>query len=116
MGNHIVHIEFPADNPAGLGGFYNRLFGWETSPMGEGYVLFNPGGGAVGGGFSKPEGDQPGAVVCYIQVDDIDTKLAEIDAAGGSTLKGKTKISDEHGYFALFADPNGNTMGIWSRQ
>lgn len=115
MGNHIVHIEFPADNPAGLGGFYNQLFGWETTPMSEGYVLFNPGDGAVGGGFSTPEGGQPNWVVCYIQVDDIDAKLAEIGAAGGSTFKGKTEIGGGHGFYALFKDPNGNIMGVWSQ-
>jgi uncharacterized protein len=115
MGNHIVHIEFPAGDPAGAGAFYNQLFGWETTPMSEGYVLFNPGEGAVGGGFSKPEGPSPNWVVCYIQVDDIEAHLAKIAAAGGSMVVPKTKISDEHGFFALFKDPQGNIAGLWSQ-
>ena len=26
-----------------------------------------------------------------------------------------TKISDDFGYYALFQDPHGNTVGLWSR-
>jgi len=115
MGNKIVHIEFPAGDPAGAGEFYKQHFGWELTPMGEGYTLFDPGDGGVGGGFSKPEGPSPNWVVCYIQVDDIEVKLAELVAAGGEQLLAKTEIGGGHGFYALFKDPQGNIAGLWSK-
>ena len=41
--------------------------------------------------------------------------LAKIEDKGGQIINNKTKISDEHGYYALFKDTCGNYMGLWSK-
>ena len=48
---------------------------------------------------------------------DIEAGLKLIERYGGKTLKGKTAIgeSPENGYFALFEDPCGNKMCLYSQ-
>ncbi|MBI2932777.1 MAG: hypothetical protein HYY16_14105 [Planctomycetes bacterium] len=53
-----------------------------------------------------------------LKVADIPATLAQVEKAGGRTLKTRTPViegSQEYGFFALFADPNGNRLGLWSR-
>jgi predicted enzyme related to lactoylglutathione lyase len=53
----------------------------------------------------------PSYVTIYIQVDDLDAKLAEIAALGGHTVVPPTQINDDM-TFAMFADPSGNVVGL----
>jgi predicted enzyme related to lactoylglutathione lyase len=115
MAGSVCHVDIPSKDLAVSGEFYSAVFGWAISPMGEGYSLWKPQEGNAGGGFSLPEDGQPAAVLPYIHVDDIEATLAQINSKGGSTAMGKTKISDEHGFFAIFIDPAGNSMGLWSQ-
>lgn len=48
----------------------------------------------------------------YIGSDDLQETLSKIEAAGGRTLMPPTEVPGE-GWFALFADPDGNTLGLW---
>jgi predicted enzyme related to lactoylglutathione lyase len=52
-------------------------------------------------------------VVIYIDTDDIDEMLGRIEAAGGKTLLPKTEIPGM-GWFAFFADPTGNRIGLYT--
>ena len=111
----IVHVEIPAPDIKKAESFYTNIFGWKTEAMGEEYSVFTW-GGDEGGGFSagsKPTEDS--GVIAYIKVQDINEALGRIGEAGGATMMEKTLISEEHGYFAIFKDPNGNRMGIWSK-
>ena len=49
-------------------------------------------------------------VTVYIQSADFDASLAAVEAAGGRTLASHAPV------FALFADPDGNTIGLVSPQ
>jgi len=109
----IMHIELQAADLAAAAKFYRHLFGWESTEYGPEWSLFAAGKGP-GGGFVRemPEGHP---VVFYIEVDDIEGKLKEIEAAGGKTLHPKTRISEEHGFYGMFADLHGVAVGLWSR-
>jgi len=109
----ICHVEVPAPDLAKAKAFYEGVFGWETQPMGETYLLFSAGPDGGGLDADAPVGD--GGAVLVLAVPDIDEKLAEIEAAGGSALSGKTEIGGGHGFYAYFRDPNGNKMGVWSQ-
>lgn len=113
MTNKICHFEFYADDMDKAEQFYKPLFGWEMQPMGDNYRLIQIEGG-TGGAFFK-EDNPTNRVRCYIEVEDMEGKLKEIEAAGGTIAYPKTKISDEHGFFAMFIDPMGNMMGLWSK-
>jgi predicted enzyme related to lactoylglutathione lyase len=110
----IVHIEIPLKDTRQAAEFYGKLFGWEIEEMPEmDYVTFGTESG-LGGGFPKIDGemykgDDP---IIYIQTDDIEATLGDIEKAGGKPLMGKTEITGM-GWFAFFADPSGNRMALY---
>jgi len=116
MSNSICHIELAVGDLAAAGSFYGEVFGWKTIPVGAGDALWEAGEG-IGGGFSldDPSAGNGQSTVAYIKVDDIEATLGRIGALGGGTVKPKTKISDEFGFYALFKDPSGTVIGLWSQ-
>lgn len=118
MGNKICHIELGCKRTKATGEWFSKLFGWSLDHMMDDYTLFQTEEGGLGGGFRafrEGEGPPSATVRIYIEVDDIDQKLGEIEAAGGKTDMPKTPISPEHGFFALFSDPDGVGYGLWSK-
>jgi predicted enzyme related to lactoylglutathione lyase len=119
----IVHIEVAAADPAATSAFYQELFGWKITAQpfdgGMVYHMFesqpNLGGGfpQVGSGPNGESGFKPGDIVFYVATDDIEASLAKAEALGGRTLLGKTEIPGM-GWFAHFADPTGNRIGLFS--
>lgn len=56
-------------------------------------------------------------VLVSLSVESIETTLALVNANGGKTVRLKTKIeADGMGYFALFADSEGNTLGLYAEK
>ena len=114
MSKHpIVHIEISAENRHAAGKFYQDVFGWKITDMPEmNYSLFES-SEDLGGGFNPVNDQNPaGTVIVYIQADDIDAKLQEIEAHGGKCLIPKSEIPNT-GWFAIFTDPTGNTMALY---
>jgi predicted enzyme related to lactoylglutathione lyase len=68
-----------------------------------------------GGAFVKPDGAgiKPGYVCTYVSSDDIDADLAKVQALGGSVMVARTEIPNM-GWFAIFADPTGNPIGLYA--
>lgn len=110
--NGLCYAEFSAANLERAKSFYNEIFGWEFDSINENYTSFQTDG--IGGGLSKVEKIKTGGPIVYIQVRDIDATLEVIGRKGGRTIVSKTKISDEHGFFAHFNDSEGNVMGLWT--
>ncbi len=116
-GYPIVHLEISAKDPAAASRFYSELCGWkiEVDPNFNYYQFVGEGG--PGGGFVKV-GDQDfkaGDVVPYVGADDIDAVLSKAEALGGRILMPKTEIPGI-GWFAFFADPTGNRIGVYTGQ
>jgi hypothetical protein len=112
--NCVCHIQIPAPDMNKAREFYGKVFGWEITVLPGGtYAFFKDGG--EGGALSSESKPSDDGVRLFISVDDIPSKLKEIAAAGGEELTPKTKISDEHGYFAFFRDTNRGKMGLWSQ-
>ena len=116
MSKHtFVHIELSARDPKKAADFYAKVFEWSIQEIPEmNYIMFDEGGG-IGGGFNPFEADgiEPGDVILYISTEDIEASLAEIEAAGGKTLREKTEIPGM-GWYAFFADPSGNKLGLYT--
>lgn len=56
-------------------------------------------------------------VLISLPVENIETTLARVNANGGQTVRQKTKIeADGMGYFALFSDSEGNTLGLYAEE
>jgi predicted enzyme related to lactoylglutathione lyase len=112
--HNIVHIEIPLKDSKHAAEFYGKLFGWKVEAMAEmEYVMFDTESG-LGGGFPKIDGEmfQGNDVLVYVESENLEATLAEIEKAGGKTLLGKTEITGM-GWFALFSDPSGNRMGLY---
>lgn len=112
MAGEICHIEILARDMGQSREFYSSIFGWAMEPMGENYVIFRPGKGTGGALMTEPEHVQP--MLIYIHVPDIDATLEAITAAGGKVLSPKHQISPEIGYSAMFLDPAGNKVGLFT--
>jgi hypothetical protein len=70
---------------------------------------------AVGGGIGAAQGgDDPGGVTIYMKVDDLQEYLDKAESLGGKTIVAPTDLPGEFGKFAMFADPDGHTLGMWS--
>ena len=117
MPNPIVHFELPVNDPVAAQDFYTKLFDWEIKkvPMGDmDYytVMIGPDdSGVLNGGMSERKDSKQGPVN-YIQVDDIEAKMKEIEAAGGTITMPKTPVKGM-GYFCHFDDTQNNTLGLW---
>jgi predicted enzyme related to lactoylglutathione lyase len=115
----ICHLELKTTDVGKTRSFYETIFGWtfQIIPGMETYAMFQTPGGLGGGFDAGPDAESPSdqGPIVHIEVDDIDATLAKIEEAGGKTLAGKTRISDEFGYYALFLDNVGNRLGLWSK-
>ncbi len=119
MGNPVVHFEIAGPDGPALQQFYHDLFGWKIDALGEemrnyGLVYANEGG--IGGGLFPTTDDMPARsyVTFYVQVVDLHGALDKVAGMGGSTIMPPMKIAPGMGSIAMFGDPAGNTIGLYS--
>lgn len=112
MGQPVVHFEIGSADTAQAAAFYAGLFGWTVdanNPMNYGIVDTHAADAAesgIGGGIAE------GAprVMVYVQVDDPQAALDSAVALGGSVVE---PVSDNPMVtMAIFADPDGNHIGL----
>lgn len=116
MSTHpIVHIEISATDHKKSAEFFHNVFGWQTQNIDEmNYSTFSTGENEVGGGFNPAPENMPVGTTCvYVGTDDIDATLSLIEANGGKTIRPKDEIPGM-GWFALFQDPGGNLLGLYT--
>jgi predicted enzyme related to lactoylglutathione lyase len=116
VGRPVAFFEIISADAERARGFYSELFGWSAPADQEGgYALVdtNAGEGAIGGGIGAAENPGEAGVKIYVQVDDLETTLAEAVKLGGATLVEPTPLPGDYGRFAVFADPDGNPVGLW---
>lgn len=111
----IVHIEFAVKDLESAKEFYADLFGWKIEAWGGvNYATFAPKAGP-GGGFAPFDGNlyNPGEVIVYIQTENLEKTLSQIEGLGGKILMARTPIDDKS-WFAFFTDPFGNRVGLYT--
>lgn len=111
---NVVHVEIPAADVGAARTFYETLFGWKMEHAPEfDYTMWEDGSGH-GGGFNKVSDENPvGQVLVYIDSDDIEADLAQIEKLGGTVVTPKTEIPGT-GWFGIFKDPTGNTLALYT--
>jgi predicted enzyme related to lactoylglutathione lyase len=110
MSHPVVHWEIVGKNGAKLQEYYANLFGWEintNTPMN--YGLVDTKGPGINGGIGQTDG--PNYVTIYVEVQDLQAMLDKAEALGGKTLVPPTDIPNTVS-FAMFADPEGNVVGL----
>jgi predicted enzyme related to lactoylglutathione lyase len=117
MGHSFVHVEVNTRDIERSRRFYETVFGWDiqhwNSPDSDvRYAMFETERGPGGGGIAQVGSDGPIGVTVYLNSDNLQESLSKIEAAGGRTVMPPAEVPGE-GSFALFADPDGNTLGLW---
>lgn len=122
--NSVAHFEIYADNPGKLQDFYRGLFDWTFEEVpGMDYIFVKTvdadgkgmptqTGGINGGMLTRPAGFTERAWVNYVNVESVDTSLAQAQSLGAKVMKGKTAVPGM-GWFVMLTDPQGNVFAIW---
>jgi uncharacterized protein len=110
----FIWYELMTSDGEGAKAFYDALVGWtvgEAVAEFNGYRMIARSDGGFAGGVMQisdqmaQHGARPGWLG-YIHVEDVDAKVASIEAAGGKTWMGATDIPNV-GRIALVSDPQG---------
>ena len=106
----IKTVLHPVSDLATAKAVYTALLGVEPQADGPYYVGFEAEGQQIG---LVPGGGPQGMTspVAYWHVPDIEAKLAEVTAAGG-TLKEPSRNVGGGRLVATFTDPDGNVLGL----
>jgi len=113
-GEHWVSwLEFNTTDLGATSDFLHTVFGWEVVPYMDNYAMWMPSidSGVLGCGIAV-NADMPQQSAFYIYTSDIDAKLAQIEAAGGSTMLAKMPIAEGMPNIAMFIDPSGVIVGL----
>jgi uncharacterized protein len=114
MSKHpIVHVEIPSKDRNADAQFYHELFGWEMRQIPEmDYATFATGENEVGGGLNPVnENNPPGNIMVYINTDQLQETLQEVERLGGKVIAPPMDIPGV-GMFAIFSDPTGNSLAL----
>ncbi len=109
----ICYLEIPANVAQASAEFYSGIFGWKVRTRGDGELAFDDTGGVSGTWVKESDRTPDEQTRVYIMVDVIADTLKRIEAEGGSVLTPRTEIGQGMGAFAVFADPVGNTFGLY---
>jgi uncharacterized protein len=124
MNNHVTvsWFEIPVNDMERAMAFYEKVFdcklgSHQLGPIDMAWFPWNHEMGGAGGSLVKSEGSyQPSenGVLVYFSSEDVNQELERIPKAGGKVLQGKTLITEEIGYMALFMDTEGNRIALHS--
>lgn len=117
MGQPVVHWEIASRDAGALRAFYQELFDWKVTvdeTLNYGIVETGGVGGIDGGIYTAPE-SSPTHLTFYVQVDDLNGSLSRAETLGAKILVPPTTILGV-GMTALFADPEGNPVGLFTGQ
>jgi uncharacterized protein len=115
MAAEIVHLEFKSASFTRTSEFYARLFDWRTEQNASASYMKLSGDGAPSAGWVRADLVQSPGPIAYLAVDDLGAKLEEIERAGGRILVPRLPFAGG-GEVGLFADPDGNVLGLWHRK
>ncbi len=110
----ICYMEIPATDIDGSAKFYADVFGWKLRTRGDGHRAFDDTTGAVSGTgvVGRPPSREAG-MLTYVMVDDLDTTLQKVAAAGGRVATPKTALGKGGEAYATVFDPAGNVIGVY---
>jgi uncharacterized protein len=111
----IVHIELRSANFARTSAFYSQLFDWRIEQNASGSYMKHDSADGPTAGWIRADLVQAPGPVAYLVVEDLAAKLQEVEDAGGRILVRSLPFAGG-GEIGLFADPDGNVIGLWRRK
>jgi predicted enzyme related to lactoylglutathione lyase len=124
MKNAISWFEIPATNLERAQKFYETIFGIQMNAIDmpnikiRMFPIDDPMTGIGGAivdtaGFHIPSATD-GSLIYLDGNPDVQKIMDKVEGAGGKIMLGKTEISPEYGYMAVFIDTEGNRIGLHS--
>jgi uncharacterized protein len=112
MANPVVWFEVVGQDREALKGFYGDLFDWKLDDLDQmPYTVVDPdGGNGLRGGIGPDPAGGHGHVTFYVEVERLEDALGKAEQLGGRKIAGPIDIPDTR--IALFADPEGHTIGL----
>lgn len=101
--------------------FFNYLYGMkmEITEVPDYAMAPFPEATGVGGALVMGQGCVPsesGTLLYLNATENMELMLSRVKEAGGRVIMGKTEISEDSGFFALFVDTEGNKLALHSNQ
>jgi predicted enzyme related to lactoylglutathione lyase len=111
MGQPVVHFEIGCRDRDKTATFFTQLFEWKTTAAGPATMIDTAANRGIQGHMTALGHEPHHYVTIYVEVDDVKAYLGRAEKLGGKTLVPPVEIPT--GTFAWFADPDGNTIGLW---
>jgi predicted enzyme related to lactoylglutathione lyase len=111
MGKPVIHFEIGCRDIAKTSGFFSHLFGWNMQATGPATMINTGAESGIHGHISALGHEPHHYTIFYVQVEDVQNYLDKAGSLGSKTLVPPVEIPT--GTFAWFADPEGNTIGLW---
>jgi predicted enzyme related to lactoylglutathione lyase len=111
MGQPVEHFEIGCRDKEKTKAFYTALFDWTITEAGPASMIDTGAGRGIQGHITSLGHEPYNYVNIYVSVEDIKASLAKAESLGGKTVVPPVTIPE--GTFAWFADPEGNTIGLW---
>jgi predicted enzyme related to lactoylglutathione lyase len=111
MSNPVVHFEIGCQNQERTADYFSQLFGWKMQAMGPATMIDTGSDSGIQGHITALGHEPQRYTIFYVQVDDVQAYLDKAGKLGGKALVPPVEIPT--GTFAWFADPEGNTVGLW---
>ena len=118
--DYVTWFEIPAYDMERAKGFYDHVYGinMETSRSADFAMAYFPADNGIGGAVVQGPGCLPndtGALIYLNAGPNLETLLGRVAEAGGRVIMGRTLISEDSGWFALFIDTEGNRLALHER-
>lgn len=111
----IVHIEFRSSDFARSSAFYAKALGWQTQLNAASTYMKLDSADGLSTGWARLDLSQAPGPLAYLEVNDLAGTLGQVEKAGGRVIVPHRPFAGG-GEIALFADPDGNVLGLWARK
>ncbi len=106
------HLEICSADTDATRDFLTNVFGWTFASWMEGYEGFLTPGFLMGGLRPKMDEEPAPQTVPYLIVDDLEDRMAAVQAAGGTVTVPIQEVPDA-GRFFWFIAPGGLQLAVW---
>jgi predicted enzyme related to lactoylglutathione lyase len=113
VANVVCHVEIGCRDREKTADFYAKMFDWKMRP--EPNATYINMGGDVGGHINSLGHEPHNYTIFYIMVDDVPVALDKAATLGGKRIVGPLKVPNGMS-FGWFADPEGNTIGVYAEK
>ncbi len=120
--NAVAWAEIPVTDFDRAKKFYESIYDFqmtemEMGPARMGFLQYDQESGGVGAAIISGDENSPSqkGVRLYLNGgSDLNIVLNRVESAGGHVILGKTEITPEFGFFAIFQDTEGNHISLHS--